>query len=401
MMVVDKLNSFVKTIIGDIFTVWYSELKNVFRDKGVVIFFFVVPFAYPLLYAFMYNSEVVREVPLLIVDNDRSASSREFVRRMDAAAEVQIAAYCADMEEAKELIRQHKAYGILLVPENFSRQIALGKQAHISLYSDMSSMLFYKAYLMTATEVSMQMSRKIQIRKLDNQTAEQVSRSLAPVNAQSVSIFNPQSGFASFLVPAILVLLLQQTLLLGVGMLTGTNRENMNSHFTLQFHNRRFLGTFRIVAGKALCYFMIYLFVSVWVLRGVPELFDFPTIGFPTDIVLFIIPYLLSAVFLAITLSGIVRDRETPMLLFVFTSMPLLFMSGVSWPQASIPEGWRWFSYLFPSTFGIQGFLKINTMGAGLHQVRTEYMALWVHTLVYFTTACFSYHYLITDKKKQ
>lgn len=396
-----KLYRFLRTVISDIFTIWYKELKNVFSDVGVIIFFLVVPFGYPLLYSYLYDNEVVREVPMVVVDQSRSTLSRDFIRRIDGTPDVKVASRCADMAEGQELIRRRQAYGILLIPEDFSKNIAMGKQSVVSLYSDMSSMLFYKAMLTASTDASVKMGKEVQIRNLNNVTETQSERTATPVNYESVAMFNPQVGFASALVPAILILIIQQTLLLGVGMLTGTSRNNTNRVSQIDFGHRHFLGSLRIVIGKSFCYFMIYAPVCVWVLRAVPSIFDFPMVGQPGPIMLFLLPYLLSAIFFSITLAAVIRDRETPILIFVFTSMPLLFLAGVSWPQAAIPEGWKWFSYLFPSTFGIQAYLKLSTMGADLWQVKFEYLSLWAQTFVFFITACLSYHFVITGNKQK
>ncbi|WP_243346948.1 ABC transporter permease [Parabacteroides sp. FAFU027] len=394
-----KLYRFLRTVIADIFSVWFKELKSVFSDAGVIIFFLVVPFGYPLLYSYMYNNEMVREVPMVVVDQNRSSMSRDFIRRIDGTPDVHVVSRCTEVSEGQELMHRRQAYGILLIPEDFSRNIARGEQSTVSLYSDMSSMLFYKAMLTASTDVSMKMGKEIQVRNLGNVTQTQGDRITTPAGYDWVPMFNPQVGFGSAMVPAILILIIQQTLLLGVGMLTGTSRNHANRTFPLEFGHHHFIGSLRIVTGKALCYFMIYAPVCAWVLRGVPSIFDFPMVGHPGQIMLFLLPYLLSAIFFAITLAGVIRDRETPMLIFVFTSVPLLFLAGVSWPQAAIPVGWKWFSYLFPSTFGIQGFLKLSTMGADLHQIRFEYIALWVQTFVFFTTACISYHFVITGNK--
>ena len=88
------------------------------------------------------------------------------------------------------------------------------------------------------------------------------------------------------------------------------------------------------------------------------------------------------------------RNREMSILVFVFTSLPLLFISGISWPGSALPGFWKGVSYLFPSTFGINGFVRMNNMGASLHQVATEYMALWLQTIVYSFTAWLSFRRL-------
>ena len=93
-------------------------------------------------------------------------------------------------------------------------------------------------------------------------------------------------------------------------------------------------------------------------------------------------------------------SRASPMLVFGFTSVMLLFMSGVSWPEAAIPPFWKVVGYLFPSTPGIQGFIRINTAGASLHEVAHEYRVLWIQAGVYFILSCIIYRYQIIRSRK-
>ena len=93
-------------------------------------------------------------------------------------------------------------------------------------------------------------------------------------------------------------------------------------------------------------------------------------------------------IFFGLMLSCLVRYRENVMLLVVFTSVPLLFMTGISWPQSNIPAFWQGFAWVFPSTFGIRGFLRISSMGASLADILPEFRALWIQTGVYFLATC-------------
>ena len=383
-----KLRHIIREGFEDIFFIWKDELKNVFRDAGVLIFFFLVPLAYPLLYSFIYNNEVVRDAKLVVVDQSDSYLSREFTRRVNATADVEVVSTCTDMAEAKRYLDEKKAYGILYFPESFSKEVYRGEQATVSLYCDMSSLLFYKAFLLSATEVSLDLGREIQLSRLSSSSEKQDEITVNPIPYESITLFNPQNGFASFLVPAILILVIQQTLVLGIGMLGGTVREENRLETLPQSVGRHFHGTLRIVFGKSLTYLMIYVLVCIWALAVVPKLFALPQIGDPLTLLLFVLPYLLACIFFAMTLAGFMTTRESPMLVFVFTSVLFLFISGISWPKEAIPPFWKAIGYLFPSTPGIQGFVRINTCGATLNEVAFEYRMLWVQTGVYFLSAC-------------
>lgn len=385
-----SLRNIILQGMNSVFYICQKELKAVFKDQGVLIFFLLVPLAYPLLYAFIYTGEVVREVPAAVVDMNKSTLSREFIRKVDATPDVKIQSHCADMEEAKLLLKESKVYGVIYIPESFSSDINKGIQTQVTLYCDMSGMLYYKAILTASTEVSLKMNKAIKAKRAGNTTNRQDEISATPITYEAVNLFNPQAGYASFLLPAVLILIIQQTLLLGVGLSAGTAREN-NRFRDLVPLSRQYQGTLRIVLGKSSAYFIIYAIVSAYILCVVPKIFSLVQIAQAGTLAAFILPYVLSCIFFAMTCSIFIHHREACMMIYVFTSVPLLFISGVSWPGSAIPEFWRVISWMFPSTFGINGYIAINSMGATLDQVLPEFRALWIQTGVYFLTTCIVY----------
>ena len=385
-----SLRNIILQGMNSVFYICQKELKAVFKDQGVLIFFLLVPLAYPLLYAFIYTGEVVREVPAAVVDMNKSTLSREFIRKVDATPDVKIQSHCADMEEAKLLLKESKVYGVIYIPESFSSDINKGIQTQVTLYCDMSGMLYYKAILTASTEVSLKMNKAIKVKRAGNTTDRQDEISATPITYEAVNLFNPQAGYASFLLPAVLILIIQQTLLLGVGLSAGTAREN-NRFRDLVPLSRQYQGTLRIVLGKSSAYFIIYAIVSAYILCVVPKIFSLVQIAQAGTLAAFILPYVLSCIFFTMTCSIFIHHREACMMIYVFTSVPLLFISGVSWPGSAIPAFWRVISWMFPSTFGINGYIAINSMGATLDQVLPEFRALWIQTGVYFLTTCIVY----------
>ncbi|MBQ8278188.1 MAG: ABC transporter permease, partial [Bacteroidaceae bacterium] len=363
--------------------IFRHELRNIFRDEGVLVFFFLVPLAYPLLYAFIYTNEVVREVPVVVVDDCATPQSREYLRHIDATADVAVVARCRDMESARREIAARNAYGIVYMPRDFSRRLARGEQTEVSIFIDMSGMLYYKAVLTANTNVSLAMNARIKVKRAGNTTEAQDRVTEHPIAYEEISLYNPQNGFAAFLIPAVLILIIQQTLLLGVGISAGTAREH-NRFRELLPVNRHYTGLLRIVLGKSWAYLLVYLPLSVYVLGVVPRLFSLNQIGNPWDMALFVVPYLLACIFFAMTVSVLVRQRETCIMLIVFSSVPLLFLSGVSWPGSAIAPFWKVVSGFFPSTFGINGYLKLDCMGAEPAAVRKEWIALWGQAVFYF-----------------
>lgn len=387
----------MKKVIVDIYYVWINEFKVIFRDPAVILLFIIVPLAYPILYGFIYNNEVVREVKLIAVDESDSYIARDFCRKLDASPDVQVVARVFDMEEAREAVRRKEAYGILYIPADFSKKIHRSEQGEVMLFSDMSSMLFYKAFLTTAMEVSLDMGADIRVNEMGHATQEEDKTTMKAVDYEWVGLYNPQNGFASFFVPAILILVIQQTLMLGIGTIIGTHKDK--KRFTLASHTRegKNVNAKWLTVGKALSYVTIYMVMSVWVLRMIPYIYRLPQIGDPFTMAAFLMPFLLAATFFAMTLSYFVSQREFVMLLFVFTSVLFLFISGISWPWITIPSWLQSIGYIIPSTPGIHGFVRINTMGATLVDVWKEYVTLWIQAIVYCGLAIVMYKWWIAN----
>ena len=379
-------SSLCKALIA-FFYYWRREYGRVFRDAEVMVFFILLPIAYPLLYALIYNPEVVTEVPVAVVDESATVLSREVVRNFDATPAAHVVAYCANMEEARLLMMQRRCYAILLLPDDMGRVLSQGTQATLVFYTDMSLLLNYKSLYMALNEVALDMDVMLRQQVLpmgvSNSIADIVQQ---PVPYASVVMYNPSSGIASFLIPAVLVLILQQSIILGIAMLAGAWHEK----------GRPWYAPHRIIeqlCGRTLCYFSLYIFNVVYLFHFVPWLFGYPQLGDLMDILLFALPLFLSSVFFVTTLSVWVREREYAYLLFVFTSVIFIFLSGIAWPRYAMPIGWRYLSYIIPSTWGVEGFVQINTMGATLAQASHAYICLWVLTLFYATTACVAMHY--------
>ena len=363
--------------------IWKEEMKLILRDEGVIIFFIIVPLLYPLLYSWVYNNEVVREVPVVVIDQSHSSLSRQFIRECDASPDVKIAYYASDMDEAKMLVSRQIVKGIYLIPSDFDLNILRMQQATVSVYCDMSLMLAYKAIFQTAQAVSQHMGTEIQVQLSGHFTSREEEISTKPLDFDEVPIFNPSGGYGNFILPAVLILILQQTLVLGIGLSAGTARER-NRYGDLIPISHHYQGMMRIITGKAMAYFMVYSVMGAYLTMIVPRLFGFVHLAQWDDLLGIMLPYLLACIFFGMTVSCLVRYRENVMLLMVFISVPLLFLSGVSWPQSNIPGAWQGISWLFPSTFGVRAFVRANSMGATLSDVALEYQCLWIQAGAYF-----------------
>lgn len=387
------------TSLSNIARIAWLEFRNMMRDNGVVLFVFIVPLFYPLLYAFIYTNETVRDVPVAVIDNSRSELSRQFVRMVDATPEVRVVAQCASVAEAERLNQLGEIYAFVVIPDDLNRTLADGRQATIGVYADMAGMLYYKAALLAATNVSLELNKELKVERFyTGATRAQEAVATQPVAYDHVPLYNPQSGFASFLMPAVLMLILQQTLMLGIGMVGGGIRERFNGRPLPPM--KVYGNPLEVVIGRSVVYFLIYIVMASYMFTVVNYLFGLPSIGRFGTFIAFMVPYLLGCTFMGITFSSFIYRREDCILLFVFMSLPLLFISGISWPAAAIPRLWHLVGTLFPSTYAINGYVRINSMSATLSQVGPEFIALWIQSGIYFIISVDFYSLVIHKRKK-
>ena len=382
----------------DIWEVLSAEVRHVFSDSTVLLIFFIAPILYPLIFCYMYQTENVQNLPVAVVDEAVCDASKRFVHKLDATPEITVAYKCCNMHEAEELLKDNEIHAIFYIPKDFSQRLATLRTAHIGVFADMSSFYYYKAALLGSNAVLIDEMHTIELERygMEGLTGEAAKVQMQPVVYEEYSLYNPTGGYGSFFLPALMVLVIHQTLFLGICLLCGETRESRRSLMLIPARLRT-RSIHRVTIGRSICYLLIYVPICVISMWLIPRGFHLPQLGNLYSILIFLLPFLLATIFFAMTVGNLfVRQKLSPMLCFAFFSLVLFFITGMVWPQPSMPRIWLWFSYIFPSTPGVQGFIKVSSMGAALADVRHEYLTLWIQAGIYFITATFS---LIAIKK--
>ena len=392
----DKFSiSDIRTAINQMVQITWKELRTIFKDSGVLLILIIAGLGYPILYSTVYLSESVDEIPVGIIDECGNSFSRGFASKIDATREVSLVG-CVNMDDAISKMKSRSIHGIIVIPKSFSKDIEGGKQTTVSLYVNMATFFIYKNIALACNYVMLEENKNISLKRLsaDGLTEQEALASAEPLRNKMNILFNEGNGFASFFVPGVLVLVIHQLLFLGIGMVSGTRREeraNSQVHTKEKVSQRE---VFRHIFGQGAAYFLIYSLIGSYILILVPRMFGLPHFASAWDIYRLLFPFLLAVIFFSQTCAVFIRNRETGMVMFLFFSVILLFLSGLTWPISSFPAFWKYFSYIFPATFGVEGYLKINCMGADFSVIMPEFIALWAQAIFYFITASFSYRYI-------
>ncbi len=393
--------SLIKSIrkwIFDTGQVMRQELNMMVRDQGVMLFFVALPLLYPVVYTLIYNPEVVSKVPVCIVDDSRTSESRELARRASAAKAFGLYGYAANMADARRLWAEQKVYAVMHIPADYAKGFNTGEQSHATMYCDMSLLLRYRALLSTMTSLQLKLARDITEQRVQSAGAD-ASLGRQPVNSEAGFLGDTSQGFASFVMPGIVVLILQQSLILGAGLLGATSRERRRANGGFDPLEVQGVSTLATVWGKTLAYALFYIPAVIYVLYFIPALFDLPRLGNPVDYLLLIFPMLLASAFLGQCMVAALPEREYVFPVIVFSSVIFLFLSGLTWPRYAFGAGWYVVSNLVPSTWGVEGFVRINSNGATIAENAVPYIALWIQVALYSVLAALTHMWLKNTKR--
>ena len=349
------------------------ELRYLTTRPIYLFAIFGAPLLVTLMLLYMMGGGLPTNMPVAVVDEDHTPTSRALTRSLDAFQSSEVALEATSM------------------PEDFDRMLMSGRQAHVDLHATFVSALYYKAFSLATTEVALTMGREIEAERHHGPSSEATRISVRPIESEWVVPYNPQGGFQGFLLPGVLVLIIQQTLLIGIAMMSGTQRERGGLSTPVQYVGGHYVSVMRLLVGRAICYFTLYSVTSLFTLVVAPWLFGLPQLTDFTTYVLLFLPMLLAMIFFSLGCSLLTRHREKAMILWVFTSVPFLFLTGLSWPLSAIPGPLRALGYLIPSTPGVQAFVAVSSMGAQLSDILPQYLTLWVQALVYFLITSFAY----------
>lgn len=380
---------------SDLGRVFRNEFRLIFGDVGVMLFFIALPLLYPITYTLIYNPEVVREIPVAVVDNSRTAESRNFIRKASASPTIKIYDYVNDMQEARVLMNEGKVYGIIEISRDYAKNIGNGVPAHVDFYSNMSLLLRYRQFVSALTELQLTIINEITGEKVDAAGLASLSTgdNAMPIRSESNFLGDTEQGFASFIIPGIIILILQQSMLLGICMIHGTSHERRQRNGGIDPKMVNNAGPMATIWGKTLAYVVFYIPLTIYAMRIVPEIFKLPHYGSPVDYLLFIVPMMLATSFLGLTLSVIMKERESPFIIIVFTSVVFLFLSGLTWPRYAMNDFFIWLGNAIPAVWGVEGFVQINSNAATLPEVGHDFCALWILTGIYMITSYFIIKY--------
>lgn len=377
-----------------------AEFQTISGSYAIILVLMGGIFIYGFLYNYMYQPNVVRDAPIAVVDNSKTPMSREFIKMLNATPQVNVLTDGVDFAGAKRLMKEKSVVGILLIQANFEKKINQGEEAMTLMYETSTVFLYYLAMQKAASFAMMTFNDQIrpdQLAFLPADDAPAMAQAQSPVSVIGTALYNYTEGYGTYLIPAVLMIIIFQTLMMVISMISGQERHS-GSILKYKEASRTFRGMGEVIISKTLLYVGLYALFSLFLLGLIPLIFDLPHIGRPLVIIQLMIPYLLATSFFGLAASVFFTDQDGPLVMIAFFSVGLLFLSGVSYPLELMPWYWKIAHFIFPAAPATLAFVKVNSMGAGIPEISVEYSTLWIQCVIYFLLACMAYRHNI---KKQ
>lgn len=362
-----------------------AELKALLTNPVVVLTVFGGVVFYSFLYPLPYSHQTPREQKISVVNLDQSQTSFQLERMVDATPQVQIVQRDHTIKGARDAFLNGEISGILVIPEHFYKDLMLGKSPTLAYAGDASYFLVYGTIVEGLAQAGGTLSAQTKVAKLvlDGHSLSQAVHQYSATTLNLKPTFNPTIGYVEYVVPAVFVLILQQTLAMAAGLMVGSQRDGTGywSH----------VSPFKLLSVRYFVLIGIYYLLSMYYFGASFTMHGVSQLAQPIDLILLLLPFLLGSAAIGIWLGAITPRRELVTLVVLISSMPLIFSAGFIWPTQAIPSPIVWLAQLFPSTAAIQALLTINQMGGDWQTVSNLYSQLWIQALVWCAIAYYSY----------
>jgi len=356
-----------------------AEWRRVLGTKSAFSLLILAPLIYGIYYPQPYLNQILRKLPIAVVDNDLSDISRRIVETLDASGALSVVVRAHTLAEARAAIDRGTVFAAVEIPPDTERDVLKGITAHIPIYADATYLFIFRSTASGVVAAVGALTSDLVSRgaRSDGSLVKAKLASLSPADVLLQPIFNPVGGYASYVVPAAFLLILQQTLLIGAAMLTGSALAKAD-------------GAFASVLGRGVAHMTIYLPALALYLIVLPRIYGFSTLGHLPQVFALGTVFLLATSFMGQAIGAWFKHPENATILLLATSLPQFFTAGFAWPREAIPDAATALGRMFPADSAIDGLVRINQLGAGIWEVAHDWFTLWCLTLAYFALAVIS-----------
>ncbi len=358
--------------MGAAFRAFFAAILG---DRAAALLLLLAPILYAGLYPSAYTGEAVVQAPVVLVDLDRSGASRGLIARVGGVQQAQIVGSLTSPAEARQWLADGRAVAALIIPAGFGVRIGQGQECTV-LLTGHGAHLLRASTALTGIGAALEQSGR--------EAAREQSRAAGPPAPPALALvprplFNTREGYGAAVFPGVAFVIVHQCLLMGLALLAGTAREQLG---------RPLQPSLGELAGIAMAATGIGLLSVGWFAGMVFWFNDYPRAAAPIlDVAAGALLFVAATVAAALALASLFRTRERPLQLWLATSLPLFFLTGLSWPVEATPAPLRLLARVFPTTAGVEIMVGLNQMGGRLGDYAPAALNLLALTTIFGSLA--------------
>jgi len=358
-----------------VFAIAMRELGRITASRSLILLAVVIPLILFILFSWIYDRGIVRELPVAVCDLDRGALSRTVITMVEASSSMRIAWRVTDPEELRDLMLQGKAEGAIIIPRDFERDIKHGRRSAVIVYKNSANLIVGNLIYRDAQTIIRTVSAGVVLKKLQSSGMDKTAAMgvVNPIKLEVQSLYNATYNYQQYLVPGLIAAMLQMLVMMIAAIAVNSEHATGGMKELAKLSGGR---AWRILVGKALGYLPVHGATVLAVLGIVFPLFGIEVSGFVPFIILYFMYFILASFLLGFAVSCFFKDSMMATVIIVFINTPAFIFSGFTYPLWAMPEIHTLYAQAMPFTHFLSGFLKSYQMDAPVSAATGEFVSL-------------------------
>ncbi len=366
-----------------IMSVFGNELKIVVGDHSILLTVVIAPLLYAFFLGSIYLNKDIDQIRFAVVDYDNSKTSRMLTRLLSASQKIEMAGYLEGYGDGVKKMMDLELEGFLVFTDGFEKELMKMEGANLNLYLNTTRFLPSNDLNMAVNKVMLTVGSGIRLKyyEVNGINPRRAMQLINPLLAEVKPIYNTTNSYGGFLLPGLFFLILQQTLLIGLG--ESVSRDNEKGLLKSYLNNSPF-GILNYIFGKTGYYIFLYLAYLVIFTAVIFPFFGLPVAGSVVSIFVVSTTFLITVMLLTMLIGTFIKSQVRMMEILAFTSYPFFLLSGYSWPISAMPQPLQWLATIIPTTPMMEAMKRLYVMGGTWNDVTHQFQHLIILMLLTF-----------------
>jgi len=335
------------------FSLLKREFQLFWKNKVLRILFIGAPILYGVLLGYVYGKGKVTDLPILVVDQDRSELSSKAIQMFEDNEVLSVSSILYDQNNLSQLTIQKDATCVVIIPKGFEKMTLTKKYPEITTIVNTSNVLTAN-YASTAIQICLgTLKAGVQIETLRKQGVPEnlLASQYEPFKTTFIKKYNRSTNYMYFLWPGVLATVLQQVLLLGLALSFASEFENG----TFRDLVKKCPSLLKMLAVKIIPYLIMSF--GIWIIYWLFTLwFRLPFYENLAPLTFIAGIFVLAASFIGILVSIVVPNQLKATEILMVIATPSFILSGFTWPLSQMPQTIQAIANVIPLTHFLKAF---------------------------------------------